>query len=103
MKNPKNLAKSVEDLIEKNKQLSKQIEAFQKEKASLMKTEIKSKVEAMDGFNFIGTKAPLDGGSIKDILFQLKGEVENLFAVIGGEADGKCTLSIIISDDLAKF
>ncbi|MDX1445859.1 alanine--tRNA ligase [Lishizhenia sp.] len=102
LKNPKNLAKSVEDLIEKNKQLSKQIEAFQKEKATMMKSEIKSKVEEMDGFNFIGTKAGLDGGSIKDILFQLKGEVENLFAVIGGEADGKCTLSIIINDDLAK-
>ena len=44
----------------------------------------------------------LDGGSIKDILFQLKGEVDNFVGIIGGKADGKCTLSVIASDNLVK-
>jgi alanyl-tRNA synthetase len=52
--------------------------------------------------NFLEAIVPLDGGAIKDVLFQLKGEIENLFAVIGGENDGKCTLSVIIDEALVK-
>ncbi|MCF8434388.1 MAG: alanine--tRNA ligase, partial [Crocinitomicaceae bacterium] len=40
------------------------------------------------------------GGSIKDILFQLKGEVDNFFGVIGGNEGDKCTISIIAADSL---
>ncbi len=100
LKNPKDLTKAVDDLVVKNKQLQKQIEQFQKEKAMLLKSEIKNAIENINGINFIGTEVELDGGSIKDILFQLKAETENLFAVIGGKNDGKCTLSIIVSDNL---
>lgn len=100
LKNPKDLTKAVGDLVVKNKQLQKQIEQFQKEKAMLLKSEIKNAIENINGINFIGTEVELDGGSIKDILFQLKAETENLFAVIGGKNDGICTLSIIVSDNL---
>lgn len=102
LKNPKDLTKAVDDLVVKNKQLQKQIDQFQKEKAMLMKGEIKSAITTINGVNFIGTEVDLDGGSIKDILFQLKAETENLFAAIGGKADGKCTLSIIVADNLVK-
>lgn len=102
LKNPKDLTKAVDDLVVKNKQLQKQIEQFQKEKAMLMKGEIKNAMTEINGINFIGMEVELDGGSIKDILFQLKAEKENLFAVIGGIHDEKCTLSIIVSDNLIE-
>ena len=73
-----------------------------REKAMSMKTDIKNAVESINGINFIGTKVNLDGGSVKDILFGLKNEIDNLVAVIGGISDGKCTLSIMISDNLIK-
>ena len=44
----------------------------------------------------------LDSASIKDILFQLKGEMEPFFGVIGGKDGDKCSLSIIASDSLVK-
>ena len=44
----------------------------------------------------------MDGGAIKDILFQLKGEVDTFFAVIGGEKDGKCTLTVMIDEEVVK-
>lgn len=102
LKNPKDLQKAVDDLVTKNKDLSKQLEILQKEKALSMKGDIKNAVESINGINFIGTKVNLDGGSVKDILFGLKNEISNLVAVIGGVADGKCTLSIMISDNLVK-
>jgi alanyl-tRNA synthetase len=98
LKNPKDLIKAVEDLLTKNNQLTKEIEVLQREKAMNVKGDLKSKIESINGINFLGTTVNLDGGSIKDILFQLKGEVDHFFGVIGGNEGDKCTISIIVSD-----
>ena len=100
LKNPKDLIKAVEDLLAKNNSLTKEIEVLQREKALNVKGELKSKIETINGINFLGTTVNLDGGSIKDILFQLKGEVDNFFGVIGGNEGDKCTISIILSDSI---
>jgi alanyl-tRNA synthetase len=100
LKNPKDLQKGIEDLISNNTLLTKQLELFQKEKSLLVKAELKQKINTIDGINFLGEIVELDGGSIKDILFQLKGETTNFFGVLGGKEADKCTLSIIASDEV---
>jgi len=100
LRNPKDIVKAVEDLLSKNNQLTKEIEQLQKEKALNVKGDLKNKIETIDGINFLGTIVPLEGGSIKDILFQLKGEVDHFVGVIGGNEGDKCTLSIIASDSI---
>ena len=102
MKNPKDLLKSVDDLISSNQKLVKEIEKFQAEKAKQIKLTFKDKIETIGDVNFLGEVVDLDGGSIKDILFQLKGERDNFIGVIGGKEDDKCTLSLIISDALVS-
>jgi len=102
LKNPKDLPKAIRDLQEKNTSLSKEIEGFEKLKAQGVKNELKAKIKDVNGINFLGEIVELDGGAIKDILFQLKGEVDNLFAVIGGKSDEKCTLSIIVNEAISK-
>jgi alanyl-tRNA synthetase len=99
---PKDLASAVEELMEKNSKLSKEIEQLKKGQAKQLKSELKSQIQDKGGVNYLSAIVDLDGGSIKDICFQLKGEVDNLFAVIGGKAGDKATLSIVISDELAK-
>jgi alanyl-tRNA synthetase len=101
-KNPKDLEASISDILEKNQALTKQIEVFQKEKAKLVKAELKQKIEKYDSFNLLSEKINLDAASIKDILFQLKGEIADFIGVIGGIEGDKCSLSIIISDNLVK-
>ncbi|MFN5418427.1 MAG: alanine--tRNA ligase [Flavobacteriia bacterium] len=101
-KNPKDLEAAIEDLLEKNQALTKQIEAFQKEKAKLVKAELKQKIEKYDSIHLLSEKINLDAASIKDILFQLKGEVDNFAGIIGGVEGDKCSLSIILSDNLVK-
>lgn len=102
LKNPKELVKAVVDLQEKNSELNKTLEKLEKEKAQQALIDLKSKVKNENGINYLDAILPLDGGAIKDILFGLKKEYNQLFAVIGGETDGKCTLSIMIDEDLAK-
>ena len=67
-----------------------------------LKADVISRIQNKDGVNYLSEILDLDGGSIKDLCFQLKGEVENLVAVIGGKADGKATISVVITDELAK-
>lgn len=102
LKNPKDLHKALTDLLERNSALQKQIEQFNKEKAQNQKNTLKSEIKNRDGIHFLSAEVPLDGGSVKDILFQLKAEYESLFAVIGAVHEEKCTLSIIIADNLVE-
>lgn len=102
LKKPKDLVKTVEELIDKNAKLAKEIEGLKRDQVGQIKAGILNKIEMRGDVNFVSDILDMDGGSIKDLCFQLKSSVDRLFAVIGGKADGKATLSIVISDDLAK-
>ncbi len=102
LKNPKDVVKAVEDLQAKNAQLQREIEALQKEKAMHVKGSLKGKIQHIGDIHYLGEILALDGGSIKDILFQLKGETDNFLGVIGGNEGDKCTLSIIASDSIIE-
>ena len=99
----KNVKKSVEDLMADNARLQKLIEVYEKQAAMGVKDELKKKVKSVNGVNVIAETVALDSAqSIKDLAFQLKGEIDNLFLVLGAEIDGKPSLSIMISDGLVK-
>ena len=102
LKNPKDLVKSVNDLLSRNNELQKELERFKKEKATMIKGELKSRITPVNDVKLLAEIIPLDGGGIKDILFQLRGEVDDFVGIIGGKQDGKCTLSIIASENLVQ-
>ena len=102
LKNPKDIVKAIEDLTDKNTQLQKEIDQLKKDKAKGVKSELKSAIKEHNGIHLLSETVELEGNSIKDILFQFKGEVDNFVGIIGGKADGKCTLSVIASDNLVK-
>lgn len=102
LKKPKNLVGSIEELMQKNNSLQKEIEKLQKEKVRSLKAGLINKVVNKDEINFLSTILDLDGESIKDLCFQLKGELDNFVGVIGGKSDGKATVTIIISENIAK-
>jgi alanyl-tRNA synthetase len=102
LKNPKDLEKAIDDLLTKNQQLTKDIELFQREKAKSLKSELKSKISDINGIHFLGEVISMDANSVKDILFQLKGETANFVGVIGNIEGEKCGLSLIISDNLVE-
>lgn len=102
LKNPKDLKQAIDDLMNKNQVLQKQVELFQREKAQQVKQQLKAQIDAQNGMNLLAAQVELDAASIKDILFQLKGEMSNFVGVIGGKEGDKCSLSIIFDETLAK-
>jgi alanyl-tRNA synthetase len=100
LKNPKDLEKAIEDLLVKNQQLTKEIEVFQRDKAKQIKSQLKSKVHSLNAVNVLSEIVELDANSVKDILFQLKGETPDFVGIIGNKEGDKCGLSLIISENL---
>ncbi|MEI7423330.1 MAG: alanine--tRNA ligase [Prolixibacteraceae bacterium] len=103
LNNPSDLKAAVEALQQKVSTLNNQIEAFKKEAASGLKKELHAQVIHGNGVNILVSKLPVDdAGIIKDLAFQMKGEVENLFLVFAAEIEGKASVHVMISDQLVK-
>jgi alanyl-tRNA synthetase len=98
------LSKSIiETLTKAKKQLAKANEAGAKEQAKAIKEQLLTQIEEVDGVNIIAQKIELsDSGAIKDLAFQLKGQIDNLFMVLGAEVNGKPNLTIVVSEELSK-
>jgi alanyl-tRNA synthetase len=103
LKNPKDVLKSVQTLIDQNADLQKQIAAMLRDKAKGLKKELLDKKQQINGINFIAEKIELDSAdAIKNLSFELRDQVDNLFMVLGADINGKPSLSVIISDNLVK-
>lgn len=98
------LPKAIIDALSKTKkQLNKTDEAGAKEKAKAIKEQLLTQIEELNGVNVIAQKIDLhDSGAIKDLAFQLKGQIDNLFMVLGAEVKGKPSLTIVVSEELSK-
>lgn len=101
LNNTQNLKKTVEDMLAQNSKLLKQIEEFERKAAAGIKQELKNKVQAINGVNVIAEVISLDSAqAVKDLAFQLKGEVENLFLVLGSAISGKPSITVMIAENV---
>ena len=93
MNNPKDLTKSVEAFINENAALKKRVEEFEQSMLKVVKNDLKAQVKAEGDFYVLATKVDVSSaGAVKDLCFQLKGEIDNLICVLGANVDGKPNL-----------
>ena len=101
MNNMPNISQAIRKSIEENSDMKKQIDEYVREKAGRLKKEIVAKAIERKGvklMSFIG-KGQTD--AMKDVAFQIKGEVKDSFLFVAGIIDeAKCTLMVMMSDDL---
>jgi alanyl-tRNA synthetase len=103
LKNPKDISKSVESLLDENNRLKKEIEKSILEKSSGLKNELAQRAEGINGVNFIAQKVTLpNGDAVKNLAYQLKDIVPNLFLVLAAEIGEKPSLTVMIAENLVK-
>ncbi len=100
LNNPKDVVKGVESLIEETNALKKQVEQFVHEKAQGIKKELLGKVESINGVNCIIATVNLPAEAIKNISFELKNQIDNLYCLLASDVDGKPMISLIIAENL---
>lgn len=103
LKNPKDITKSIEDLLAENTRLKKEIEKSVLEKSAGLKDELAQKVENINGVNFLAQQVELpNADAIKNLAYQLKDIVADLFLVLTSAIDGKPSITVMISENLVK-
>ena len=103
LKNPKDITKSIEDLIAENARLKKEIEKSVLEKSAGLKDELAQKVENINGVNFLAQQVELpNADAIKNLAYQLKDIVSDMFLVLTAAIDGKPSIAVMISENLVK-
>ncbi|RIH67314.1 alanine--tRNA ligase [Mariniphaga sediminis] len=103
IKGSKDVLDGVMNLLKQNTELSKQIEGFEREHLNILKADLKSKVLTKKGVNIIALQVDIiSANMMKDVAFQLKNEIENLYLVLGADIDGKPNLTVMISENLVN-
>ncbi|MFT3737732.1 MAG: alanine--tRNA ligase [Breznakibacter sp.] len=101
MKNPANIAKSLESLIAENSLLTKQIEQLQRSFIAIEKDALLGDATEVGGIKLVvATVKPLLSGLLKDFAFQLRGDKHGFAAVLGAHVNGNPQVAVILSDDL---
>lgn len=99
--NAPDLSATIRKYLDENAGLKKQVEDFMKEKQSVLKDKLKQCIEEINGVKVIRFVGPMPADSIKNIAFQLRGEItDNLFFVAGTVDGQKPLLTVMVSDNL---
>ena len=103
LKNPKDLVQRIQGLLDENINLQEQINQFTSEKTQIVKQQLLGKIKILNGINVIAEHIELPSAdAVKNLSFELKNQIDNLFFLAGAEIDGKALLSLIVSDNLVK-
>jgi len=103
LKNPKDIGKSIESLLDENSKLKKEIEKSVLEKSAGLKNELAKTAQHINGINFIAEKVVLpNADAVKNLAYQLKDIVSDLFLVLAADFEGKPNITVMISENLVK-
>ncbi|NLN73244.1 MAG: alanine--tRNA ligase [Bacteroidales bacterium] len=102
LKNPRDIIKAIEQLLEENSKNQKQLDTLLREKAMQVSEDLIKNAETINGVSFIAQKLDMQLGTIKDLLFDLKKKNDSVFAIIANAQADKVNLSLIISDELVE-
>ena len=100
--NVPDVMQGIRRLLADNEEMEKEIREYMKEKTEQLKQRIIDKKQDIQGITLFKLIMPIGSVDVvKDIAYQLKGQFpEKMMFVAGTSADGKPSLTVMLSDDL---
>ncbi len=99
LKNPKDIAKSIENLQTENTSLKKHIESLEARQLVVLRNELLQKDEIINNVTFIGDIVEVSSAdNLKKLCFDLKTKLNDYVAVLCCNIDGKPFVAVGISD-----
>lgn len=99
-KSNKNVMECVRAIIDENESLKKETEKFARESLRLVKERLKNKRMVYGDISIIVENLLIPAAQVKDVAFQLKGEMKRVIFIAGGVTEGKPHLTIMVSNEL---
>jgi alanyl-tRNA synthetase len=98
-KNPKDLQKTIENVLEENTSLKKQVEGFENRMLVDIRNELLQKDEIINGITFIGDIVEVNNAdSLKKLCFDLKNNISNYVVVLCANIGGKPFVAVSIDE-----
>ncbi|MDK7676210.1 alanine--tRNA ligase [Weeksella virosa] len=94
--------KAVQQLLDENAQLKKQVEKFVAQQAKAEKENWKQQVKNINGIQFLAIKTDLDTQSAKQNAIDLTNELDNAFVVVATKDAVKPSITISIAKNLVE-
>ena len=99
LKQPKDVAKSIENLLQENNEARKQIEKLEAKQLSQLKDELLKKKTQLDGISFIGEIVEVSNAdALKKLCFDLKSELKNYAVVLAASIGGKPQVAVMLDE-----
>ncbi|MFY0252763.1 alanine--tRNA ligase [Chitinophaga sp. 30R24] len=100
LKNPKELVKSIETLLQDKTTLEKQLEALELEKVRALAASLRNQVENVNGVQFLGQVVSVSNAEgLKQLAFQLKDIPEHVLLFVAN-IGGKASVALSIDEKL---
>ena len=101
LNNAPDVISAIRRLSEESADLKKQVEVFVHEKIMSLRDKLLAEATIVKGFKVIQYEGSLTADQTKTLAFQIRNvQAEKLFFVAGCVADGKPSLTVLLSDDL---
>lgn len=103
LKNPKDIKAALTSIIQDKLKVEKELEVLQSEKIGSIKRELIAGAKKESGVRVIIEKLELaDASALKQLGFELKNQVEDLFMVLAADINGKPQIAVVLADNLIK-
>ncbi|PTB96608.1 alanine--tRNA ligase [Marivirga lumbricoides] len=101
LKHPADLSLAVEQLLKEKAELQKALDKEQSKQSGQLKEELIKSAEKINEVNVVIDSIQLpNADALKKLSFELKNELNPLFAVLACDVDGKPQISVVVSEEL---
>ena len=99
--NPKELLKTIENSVAENKELKKKIESLEAKQLTVLKNELATKLQTINGVKFIGAILDISNADgLKKLATDLRTDADMI--VLAANIAGKASVAIALSDELVN-
>ena len=103
LKNPKDITKSINNFLQENNELKKQIEKIEVKQLSSLKKDLLTKTETINGINFLGAIVDVSNiDQLKQLCFLLKNDLQSFVVVLAANMEGKAGVAVMLDDTIAS-
>ena len=103
LKHPNDLSKAITTLVSEKNKADKELETLKKQQVGSLKDDLIKSAKDHNGISAIIAAVDVpDGGGLKQLGFEIKNEVENLYMVLTTEINGKPQIAVTISENIVK-
>lgn len=103
LKNPKDINKAVNDLVEEKNRLNRELELVQLQEVGRLKSSLAANARQVDGVKVIIKKVELPSAdALKKLAFEIKNENASIILILGADIASKPQIAVVISEHLVK-